>query len=135
MSIFERLQRQLDIQKREHGISALEIRDLPASLRKIMRLMLREVVLKYSEICHAMENMPEANRLTPRELDEALKTLVEQNWLLRSGEGEFESYRVNLRRKAGSALNNDIWAALGSRIIDTSAAAPAAPTKPDLPEN
>jgi hypothetical protein len=128
MSIFERLQHQLDIQKREHGISALEIRDLPPSLRKIMRLMLRSVVMKYNEICEAMENLPEAGRLTPKELDAALKTLVEQNWLLRSGEGEFESYRVNLRRKAGSGLNRDIWASLEARIIEPGSPSPGHPS-------
>ncbi len=116
MSVFDRLQKQLDIQKREHGISALELADLPPNLRKIMRLMLREVVLKYTDLCHAVEAMPAANRLSKPELDSALKTLVEQNWLLCTGEGEFLSYRVNLRRKAGSSLNKDIWASLDNRI-------------------
>ena len=44
--VFDRLQKQLDIRKREEGISALELRDLPSNLRKIMRLLLREVVMK-----------------------------------------------------------------------------------------
>jgi hypothetical protein len=119
MSIFDRLKKQLEIQKREQGISALELTDLPPNLRKIMRLMLREVVMKYNEICTAVEAMPQASRMTQAELDSALKTLVEQNWLIRSGEGEFLSYRVNLRRKAGSQLGKDIWAALDSRIVST----------------
>jgi len=117
--VFDRLQRQLDIQKRESGISALEIVDLPPNLRKIMRLMLREVVMKYTDLVKAVEAMPLANRLTKNELDQSLGTLVTQNWLLRSGEGEFVNYRVNLRRRAGSALNKDIWAALDSRIAQT----------------
>ena len=117
--VFDRLQRQLDIQKRESGISALEIVDLPPNLRKIMRLMLREVVMKYTDLVKAVEAMPLANRLTKNELDKSLGTLVTQNWLLRSGEGEFVNYRVNLRRRAGSALNKDIWAALDSRIAQT----------------
>jgi hypothetical protein len=118
MSIFDRLQQQLDIQKREHGISALELTDLPPNLRRIMRLMLREVVLKYTELEKAIQAMPEAQRLAKTELDEALQSLVEHNWLIRMAEGEYTAYRVNLRRKAGSALNQDIWASLSSKIIE-----------------
>ena len=120
MSIFDRLQRQLDIQKREQGISALELMDLPPNLRRIMKMMLREVVMKYTHLTQAVAALPPANSMTQAELDAGLKTLVEQNWLLTSGEGEFLSYRVNLRRKAGSGLNQDIWAALNQRIASAS---------------
>jgi hypothetical protein len=119
MSIFERLQKKLEIQKREQGISALDIADLPPNLRKIMRLMLREVVMKYSELVKAVENLPPTNRLTQPELDAALETLVEQNWLVRYGSGELMSYKVNLRRRAGSQLGQDIWSALGDRIASS----------------
>jgi len=114
--VFDRLQNQLDIRKREEGISPLEIADLPPNLRKIMRLMLREVVMKHTDLSVAVKTMPEANRLSIAELDAALHTLVEQNWLSLSGEGEFASYRVNLRRKSGSQLGQDIWSALGAKI-------------------
>jgi len=120
MTIFDRLQNQLDIQKRENGISALELIDLPPNLRRIMKMMLREVVMKYTHLLQANAELPAANRMTPNELDEALKALVEQNWLIANGEGEFLSYRVNLRRKAGSALDRDIWAALNDRIAKSS---------------
>lgn len=116
MSIFDRLQQQLDIQKREQGISALELMDLPPNLRRIMKMMLREIVMKYTHLSQVVAEFPPANRMAQNELDEALKTLVEQNWLVASGEGEFLSYRVNLRRKAGSALDRDIWATLNDRI-------------------
>jgi hypothetical protein len=115
-TVFERLQKQLDIRKREQGISALEITDLPPNLRKVMRLMLREVVMKYDEITAAVEAMPPANRMSRAELDHALNVLTEQNWLLRTGQAEFLSYRVNLRRKAGSQLGQDVWSALDKRI-------------------
>jgi hypothetical protein len=120
MSYFDRLQQQLDIQKREQGISALELMDLPPNLRRIMKMMLREIVMKYSHLIQAVAEFPAANRMEQSELDEALKTLVEQNWLIVNGEGEFLSYRVNLRRKAGSALDKDIWAALSDRIQKSS---------------
>jgi hypothetical protein len=130
-SIFDRLQQQLDIRKREEGISALEIRDLPPNLRKIMRLMLREIVMKYNSLVAAVDAMPATDRLSHAELDVALNTLVEQNWLVRYGEAEFTSYRVNLRRKAGSQLQQDIWSTLGSRIhMEPPSTGPGA-----LPEN
>ncbi len=114
--VFDRLQQQLDVRKREEGISAIEIADLPPNLRKVMRLMLREVVLKYTDLCVELEAMPKVDRPTRRELDQALDVLVEQNWLIRYDEGEFISYRVNLRRKAGSQLDQDIWRSLTNRI-------------------
>ncbi len=120
MSVFDRLQHQLDIAKREQGISALELMDLPPNLRRIMKMMLREVVMKYIHITQAAAAFPEANRMSQAELDAGLNTLVAQNWLIASGEGEFLSYRVNLRRKAGSALDRDIWAALNQRIAGAS---------------
>jgi hypothetical protein len=119
MSIFDRLQRQLDIQKRENGISALELIDLPPNLRRIMKMMLREVVMKYTHLLKAVSDLPPANRMGQKELDQALATLVEQKWLVANGEGEFLSYRVNLRRKAGSSLSQDIWASLNDRIGKT----------------
>jgi len=115
--VFDRLQRQLDIQKREQGISPLELADLPPNLRKIMRLMLRQVAMKYAELCKVVDELPTAQRLAHAELDQALQTLVEQNWLLRSGEGDMITYRVNLRRRAGSNLDKDVWAALDQKII------------------
>ncbi len=114
--VFDRLQKKLDVQKHEQGISPLEIAQLPSNLRKIMRLMLREVDMKYSNICKAIQELPENNRLTTPELDDALRALTEGNWLIKSGEGEFLSYKVNLRRKAGSGLDKDIWTALNERI-------------------
>ena len=128
--VFDRLQKQLDIRKREEGISALELRDLPSNLRKIMRLMLREVVMKYTDLVVAVDALPVADRMSHAELDSALATLVEQNWLVRYGDGEFTSFKVNLRRKAGSQLDQDVWNTLGSKIkIGPQSAPPEAEKK------
>lgn len=133
MSVFDRLQKQLEIAKREQGISALEIAELPPKLRRVMRLMLREVVMKHSELSAAVAALPPENRLSPGELESALQTLVEQNWLLRYGQGELTSYRVNLRRKAGSQLGQDIWSALQERISQPSEAEPPEAGPADQP--
>jgi len=117
MSVFERLQQRLNVEKRDEGISAIEIADLPSPLRKIMRLMLREVELSYPDLREAVEAMPAKDRMSKPELDQALEVLTRQFWLIRRGEGERVTYQVNLRRKAGSKLAAGVWSALGDKII------------------
>jgi hypothetical protein len=118
-SIFDRLQKKLDIQKQEEGISAGDIADLPPVLRKIMRLMLREVELTYSAICTAVDAMPGPEQLSRADLDQALDTLTRQNWLIRRGEGDHINYTVNLRRKAGSQLGLNFWNSLDEKIAQS----------------
>lgn len=117
-SVFDRLQKALDIEKQEEGISAGDIAELPPALRRIMRMMLREVEMAYAAICAAVESAPEAGRMSRAELDEALKTLTAQSWLIRRGEGERVNYMVNLRRKAGSQLGGSFWNALDAKIAE-----------------
>lgn len=131
--IFDRLQNRLEVQKREQGISAIELADLPSNLRRIMRMMLRELAMKYPDIVKAVDALPEAQRIPRPDLDQALDMLVEQNWLARTGDGDMTTYRVNLRRKSGSSLDKDIWSALDSRIT-TSKDTPAALSKPPSTE-
>jgi len=113
--VFDRLQKQIEDKQKAGGITALDLADLPPALRKIMRLMLRKIQLKYSELCEAMEQMPEDERLSPADLDRSLKLLVEQAWLIQIGGNERAIYKVNLRRKSGSALAGGIWENLDSK--------------------
>ncbi len=114
--VFDRLQRQIEDKKQEGGITALDLADLPPALRKIMRLMLRQLEMTYPQLVEAMSNMPQDEKLSQQELDEALNTLSKQFWLMRFGEGNRATYKVNLRRKAGSSLSTNIWASLDSKI-------------------
>jgi hypothetical protein len=123
-SIYDRLQKKLDIQKEEQGISALDIAQLPPALRKIMRLMLREVELTHAAICEAMSAVQTADRLNRAELDQALDTLTAQNWLICRGEGERLNYTVNLRRKPPSTLGGSFWNALDAKIAESKKADP-----------
>jgi hypothetical protein len=118
--LFDKLQNQLDNRNKEGGISALDLASLPPSLRRIMRTMLREVELTHPEIVTAMHAVPESERLSDSELDEALATLTREGWLIRLGVDARITYRVNLRRKAGSGLTGGIWAALESRLSQPS---------------
>ena len=114
--VFDRLQKQIDDKRKEGGISVLDLADLPPALRKIMRLMLRQLQMNYAQLAEAIDQLPEGERLTRTSLDEALKKLSEQAWLIQIGEGERAVYKVNLRRKAGSHLSDTIWQNLDSKL-------------------
>ena len=114
--VFDRLKKQIDDKRKSGGISALDLADLPPALRKIMRLMLRQIRMSYTQLLDAIEQMPEGERLNRADLDEALQKLSDQAWLIQIGAGERAVYKVNLRRKAGSNLSESIWQNLDSKI-------------------
>ncbi|HUH95790.1 MAG TPA: hypothetical protein VLZ89_00420 [Anaerolineales bacterium] len=116
--VFDRLQRQIEDKQSEGGITALDLADLPPALRKIMRLMLRELQLSYGEITQAVASFPEPERLAHQDLDEALEALTRQAWLIRIGDGQKAIYKVNLRRKSGSTLASGVWNALDAKLKD-----------------
>ncbi len=114
--VFDRLQRQIEDKQKEGGITALDLADLPPVLRKIMRLMLRQLQLNYPQLCETMDNLPEGERLSRADLDQALETLTRQAWLIRLGEGQKAIYKVNLRPKSGSTLASGIWSSLEDKL-------------------
>jgi hypothetical protein len=118
--IFDRLQKQMEVESQKDGISPLDLAALPPLLRKIMRYMLREYEMLYSEICQWAKELPEEERPSQAELDQALEMLSKQFWLIKRGEGERTRYQANLRRKAGSKLAQGAWNVLDSKIADLS---------------
>jgi hypothetical protein len=116
--VFDRLQKEIQNKQGEGGITALDLANLPPALRKIMRLMLRELELAYPQLTEANASLPDADRLPAGELDQALEVLTSQAWLVRIGQGDKAIYKVNLRRKAGSALAGGIWNNLDSKLKD-----------------
>jgi len=126
--IFDRLQKRLEVEAQEGGISPLDLAALPPLLRKIMRYMLREYELMYPEILEWVDSLPAAERPAKAELDQALEVLTKQFWLIRRGEGERVRYQANLRRKAGSKLAQGIW-----NVLDTKIAAQVSARKEEPP--
>ena len=114
--IFDRLQNELDDRQQEGGITALDLADLPPPLRKLMRLMLREIEMDYDSLFEAAKAMPQSALTDQNEFDQALETLCDKSWLIQRGQDEKISYRVNLRRKSGSNLSQSIWSALNKKI-------------------
>jgi len=112
--LFDRLQKELDSRQEEtrEGVSVLDIVDLPTPLRKIMRFVLRKTKLAYtySEIAAEMKEFDK------QELDQTLAALVKQDWLIRFGEDESATYKVNLSRKRGSALGANFWSVIDRKI-------------------
>lgn len=126
--IFDRLKKRMEIESQEGGISPLDLAALPPLMRKIMRYMLREYELFYPEICEWAKDLPEAERPSQAELDEALQMLTKQFWLIKRGEGERVRYQANLRHKSGSKLAQGVWSALDSKIASAAAASKNEPT-------
>lgn len=111
-NIFDHIQNELDnrqAQTRE-GISILDLVDLPKPLRNMMRMMLRKTKLTYPEIVIEMDSFGK------QELDQTLDALVKQSWLIRFGEEENATYKVNLNRKRGSSLGDNFWLAIDKKI-------------------
>jgi len=114
--VFDRLNKEIKDKQKEGGITALDLAELSPALRKIMRLMLRELQMSYTRLCEAMDALPEKDRLTRDGLDESLSTLTQQSWLIRIGEGEKAIYKVNLRHGDGSKLAAGIWSSLDAKL-------------------
>ncbi len=118
--VFDRLNKEIKDKQQQGGITALDLAELSPALRKIMRLMLRELQMSYPRLCEAMDAMPEKDRLTRDGLDESLSTLTQQSWLIRIGEGEKAIYKVNLRHGDGSKLAAGIWSSLDKKLKNKS---------------
>jgi len=118
--IFDRLQKQMELEAQKDGISPLDLAALPPLMRKIMRYLLREYEMLYSEICQWAKELPEEERPSQADLDQALETLSKQFWLINRGEGERVRYQANLRRKAGSRLEQSAWNSLDAKIAAAS---------------
>lgn len=114
--VFDRLNKEIENKQKDGGITALDLADLSPTLRRIMKIMLRELQMTYPRLGEVMDGMPEAERMTRQALDEALATLTEQFWLIRIGEGEKAIYKVNLKRKTGSTLAAGIWSSLDEKL-------------------
>ena len=123
--VFDRLNADLKARdKSGTGPTALDIADLPAPQRRLVRMLLRELEMTYPAMLEAVEKLPAADRFSQAELDSALADLTKRGWLIRFGEAELKTYKVNLRMKAGSSLGGGIWSVLGNKIDDSKGSPP-----------
>ncbi len=68
--------------------------DLPPAQLKIMRLMLRQREMAYTDLISELERQPSAEQLSRLELDVNLRQLVEIGWLLREESAERVLFRI-----------------------------------------
>jgi len=114
--VFDNLNKQIEDSNKDGGIRPLDLAGLPPTLRKMMRVMLRELQASYPRLCEIVDSLPAGEQMTREELDSTLRQLTEDTWLIRIGEGEKAIYKANMRRKAGSKLAAGVWSALDSRL-------------------
>ena len=115
-SLFDKLQNEIDIREKKGGVTALDLAELPVPLRKIMRSMLRKIELSKTDIANIFEDIPEKDRSEIKDLNAAIKTLTKQGWLIAFGQGDDQTFKVNLRRKKGSTLASSIFDKLEERM-------------------
>jgi hypothetical protein len=115
--IFDRLQNEIETSRQERGITMLDLAELSPALRKIMRVMLRELKMNYPGLCATMDSLPVDQRLSQADLDDALDSLTRQFWLTRIGNNDESAiYKINLRRRSGSSLPQGLWGLLDGKI-------------------
>lgn len=115
--VFDRLNTAIEKKKKLEGVSALDLIELPLVLRRVMRLLLREIKMSYPRLCEVVDALPEGQGVSREDLQRALDELTEQYWLVRIGQGEKAIYRVNLRAKRKSKLDETIWSTLEARGV------------------
>jgi hypothetical protein len=109
-------------------LNVLDIAELPPVQRKIMRLVLRRVEMTYSDLCAAVDAMPEGDRLSRTELDEGLEVLKTNRWVVTGEKDHLSTYKVNLRRNSSDEQpskieRTSIWDSLS--LGDDSAVSPS----------
>ena len=119
--VFDRLSKKLDEKDDSSGISPLDLANLPQAQRQLMRILLRELEMSFSTLVKVIEELPDEKRPASVEVEEALKALALEGWVIKMGEGEHVTYRANLRRKAPSTLAQSIWSTLDARIGEAKA--------------
>ncbi|MBI5052737.1 MAG: hypothetical protein HZC38_18935 [Chloroflexi bacterium] len=125
MSASDPLQNSPELPEKDGGgIKASYLLDLPPQQRRIMRLLLRHAELTLVDLRKALDALPEDERLTSDEIDNAIKALIEQNWLIRLEANNVVSYKANfqrgsekpgLRRRSASPIARDVWDALEAK--------------------
>ncbi len=114
--LFEWLQTEIEKRRLGQGMRPTDLLTLPPPQRRVMRLLLREVQMSYPDLVTAVSTLPTKQRLTTAELDDSLTQLTQAGWLIRLGQDELITYRVDLRRKPGSKVASSMWGTLEKRL-------------------
>jgi hypothetical protein len=100
---------------RTGGVTAVDLLDLPPALNQILRVLLLDRSMTASKLRDALAELPDSLWQDTTDLPMALDVLVDQQWLLRTPDGDSKepepSYRINLRAKARHSAATGGWEA------------------------
>lgn len=110
--MYARLNQQLDDQTT--GLTTVDLMVLKGIQKKIMLMMIRD----HDAILEGVtrDEIQQKTEILSQDLDEPLKTLTENGWLIVLGEPPRIRYRIFMRRKRGSTLGFGIWSAINERL-------------------
>ena len=91
------------------GLSLLELSDLPAAWRTIIRLLMREQPQTYGALADAAANLPDSQRLQGDHFDEALAALCHHGYLIQQNVDGSRQFTTKIARKAGRTLGSNLW--------------------------
>lgn len=97
-----------------NGLSLLELSELPAPWRAIIRLLMRDQPQTYAALATALEALPAQQRLVGDQFDEALAALCKEGYLVQQWAGDDRTYAMRIARKSGRAVSSSLWSALES---------------------
>ena len=108
MSIFGRIQKEIDSQDKQEGITLADLLDLSPELRRLMNRITREGSMTVKGAAELLEESEENARKT-------LDALVGKGYLERIEEDEGWVYRTRFARKRARKLPVGVWSALERR--------------------
>jgi hypothetical protein len=94
------------------GLSLLELSDLPADWRTIIRMLMREQSLTYAALKDALATLPEPQQIEGARLNDLLSDLCRQGYLVQDMIDGQRAFRAQIARKSGRTLNKTLWGAL-----------------------
>jgi len=113
------------------GLSLLDLSDLPAAWRAIIRLLMREQPLSYAALASAAASLPDPQRLQGDSLDEALAELTYRGYLIQQIVDGSRLFTARIARKSGRTLGRTVWDALEA---DDKPADPEPPRRRSRPD-
>ncbi len=90
----------------------VDLMELSSAQRQIVRLILRETMMTYDDLCISVQ---ELQHIDQHEVDRLLTDLTSHQWLVSLLRDQVRVYRVNLIRR-GAKQNQAFWTRLG---VDT----------------
>ena len=107
MNVLDRVQNSSELPDKDSGgVKASYLLDLPPEQRRIMRLLLRHTEMTQPDLRKALDALPAEEQVTAEQMDQAIKVLLEQNWMIRLEANNVVSYKANFQRKTESGFGS-----------------------------